>query len=515
MKLFVSWKAFACLATLLAVTFVAGCGGGKFGGNGTYTPQEGSPTSPEPTDPEVTDPEVTDPEVTDPEVTPTNPLVVSTSPGADETGIDTNRKITASFDQPMDPETLDSFSFTLEGVGETSVTGAVSYDASTDSAIFTPGSNLGSETVYQATITTGATDTDGEALESDFVWQFTTGSEIDVVGPTITSTSPSAGATDVPLNRNVAATFSEDLDPASVTEETFLVVDAADAVVPGTVTMVGSTTAVFNPTEDFQGSAEYTATITTGVTDLADPTNPLAVAFVWSFKTGAAVAAGPAPVPLGKAGEFVILAKSSITTTGTTAIVGDLAISPAARSFMTGFDETLDASTEFATSSLVTGQLFAADMAAPTPSNLTTAVSNMETAYIDAAGRSNPDETELGAGDISGLTLEPGLYAWSTNLLVAADVTLSGSENDVWILQIAQDLTLSNGVAITLEGGALPENIFWQVAGQVTLGTTSDFKGVILSKTGIVLQTGAVLNGRALAQTAVTLDASAVTQPAQ
>jgi DNA-binding beta-propeller fold protein YncE len=244
---------------------------------------------------------------------------------------------------------------------------------------------------------------------------------------------------------------------------------------------------------------------------LVDP----AEGVVWRRDPGAAVAAGPAPVLLGKAGEYVILAKSSITTTGTTDIVGDVAISPAARSFMTGFDETLDATTEFATSALVTGQLFAADMSAPTPSNLTTAVSNMETAYVDAAGRTNPDETELGAGDISGLTLEPGLYAWSTDLLIASDVTLSGSENDVWILQIAQNLTLSNGVAITLEGGALPENIFWQVAGEVTLGTTSDFKGIILSKTKIVLQTGAVLNGRALAQTAVTMDANAVTQPAQ
>lgn len=505
MKLFVSWKGFACLATLFAVVSIAGCGGNDYGNTEVNPTPEVTPTNPEPTNPEPTDPEVT----------PTSPLVVSTSPGADETGFETNRKITASFDQPMNPETLDSFSFTLEGTGEASVTGAVTYDVSTDTAIFTPGSNLGSETVYVATITTGAADVDGEALEADFVWQFTTGSEIDVIGPTITSTSPSDGAIEVPVNRNVAATFSEDLDPASVTAEAFSVVDASDVAVPGTVTMVGSTTVVFTPAEDFQASTDYTTTITTGVTDLADPANPLAVAFVWSFRTSAAVAAGPAPVALGKAGEFVILAKSSITTTGTTAIVGDLAISPAARSFMTGFDETLDATNEFATSALVTGQIFAANMAAPTPSNLTTAVSNMETAYTDAAGRSNPDETELGAGDISGLTLEPGLYAWSTNLLIASDVTLSGSENDVWILQIAQDLTLSNGVAVTLEGGALPENIFWQVAGQVTLGTTSDFKGIILSKTGIVLQTGAVLNGRALAQTAVTLDASAVTQPAQ
>jgi len=167
----------------------------------------------------------------------------------------------------------------------------------------------------------------------------------------------------------------------------------------------------------------------------------------------------------------------------------------------------------FATSSLVTGRLYAADMAVPTPSNLTTAVSDMETAYTDAAGRVTPDFVNLGAGNVSGLTLIPGLYKWGTGVLAASDVTLSGGASDVWIFQIAQDLTISNGVAITLSGGALSKNVFWQVAGQASLGTTSSFKGIILCQTQIVMQTGAAMNGRALAQTAVTLDANAVTQP--
>ncbi len=153
-------------------------------------------------------------------------------------------------------------------------------------------------------------------------------------------------------------------------------------------------------------------------------------------------------------------------------------------------------------------------MAAPTPSKLTTAIGDMEIAYTDAAGRSSPDHTELGAGDISGMTLEPGLYKWGTGVLMASDVTLSGGANDIWIFQIAEDMTVENGVALTLAGGALPKNIFWQVAGQATLGTTADFKGIILSKTQIVVNNGAVLNGRAMAQTAATLDANAITQPA-
>ena len=161
----------------------------------------------------------------------------------------------------------------------------------------------------------------------------------------------------------------------------------------------------------------------------------------------------------------------------------------------------------------MTGKLYAADMAPPTPTEMTTAVSDMETAFTDAAGRTLPDFTELGAGDVSGLTLVPGLYKWGTGLLIATDVALQGSATDVWIFQIAQDLTVSNGVQVTLSGGALPKNIFWQVSGQATMGTTAVFKGVVLCQTAIVMSTGASFEGRALAQTAITLDANAVTQP--
>jgi len=144
---------------------------------------------------------------------------------------------------------------------------------------------------------------------------------------------------------------------------------------------------------------------------------------------------------------------------------------------------------------------------------MTTAISDMETAYTDAAGRTLPTATELGAGNIGGMTLAPGLYKWGTGVTIPTNVTLSGSANDVWIFQIAQTLTVSSGVHVTLSGGAQANNIFWQIAGQTTLGTTSVFNGNILCQTAIVLNTGATLNGRALAQTAVTLDASAVVKP--
>jgi hypothetical protein len=222
-------------------------------------------------------------------------------------------------------------------------------------------------------------------------------------------------------------------------------------------------------------------------------------------------AAGPAAVVLGTAGNFVVLAKSGISTTGSTHVTGDIGVSPAAASAITGFGLTMDKSNTFSTSSLVTGKVYAADYHPPTPHNMTTAVSDMETAYTAAAGVTAPAPVvELGAGNIGGMTIAPGVYKWSTGVTIPTDVTLAGGPNDVWIFQIAQTLDISSAQKVILSGGAQAKNIFWQVAGQTTLGTTSVFNGNILDQTAIVLKTGATLNGRALSQTAVTLDASTV-----
>jgi hypothetical protein len=216
------------------------------------------------------------------------------------------------------------------------------------------------------------------------------------------------------------------------------------------------------------------------------------------------------PVDLGSAGDFVILTKSGISSTGTTSIVGDIGVSPIDATAITGFGLILDSSGQFSTSSLVTGRVYAADYADPTPAKMTTAVSDMETAYTDAAGRTLPDFTELGSGNIGGLTLVPGLYKWSSGVTIPADVTLLGGADDVWIFQIAGTLDISSAKSVILDGGAQAKNIFWQVTGEVTLGTTSEFSGNILANTNIAMNTGATLNGRALAQTAVTLIADTI-----
>jgi len=216
-----------------------------------------------------------------------------------------------------------------------------------------------------------------------------------------------------------------------------------------------------------------------------------------------------APVNLATAGGYVMLAKSGVSNVPTSAITGNVAVSPAAASYLTGFSLTADATNVFSTSPQVTGKLFASDYAAPTPSNLTTAIGDMQLAFTDAAGRA-PNVTELGAGSIGGMTLNRGVYQWGTGLLIATNLTLSGAAGDVWIFQVAQDLTVSSGTQIILSGGALAKNVFWQVAGTVALDTTVQFEGTVLCQTAIALKTGASIHGRLLSQTAISIDGSTV-----
>ena len=231
----------------------------------------------------------------------------------------------------------------------------------------------------------------------------------------------------------------------------------------------------------------------------------------------------PLTVNLGTAGNFVILGETAVTTTAGTSVVGDIGISPAAATFITGFGLIADPSNVFSTSSLVTGNIYASDYAVPTPANMGIAIGDMMTAESDAAGRAPTWPTELYAGDLSGQTLYAGVYKWSTSVNINTDVTLDaqGDPNAIWIFEIAMDLNIADGgsvpagIKVLLAGGAQASNIFWQVGGLTgaTLGTYSTFNGTILSQKQVVIKTGAVLNGRALAQTQVTLDASDINSP--
>ncbi len=211
-------------------------------------------------------------------------------------------------------------------------------------------------------------------------------------------------------------------------------------------------------------------------------------------------------VNLRTAGNFAILSETGITDVYKSDITGDVGTSPiTGAALLLSCDE-------------VVGTIYTVDAAGPlckvtSATMLTTAIGDMQAAYLDAAGRINPDFLDLGAGDIGGNTLAPGLYKWAGTLTIPTDVTISGGPNDVWIFQVAGTLTMSSAVRITLAGGAQAKNIYWVASGAVTFGTTSHFEGNILGATGINLQTGATINGRMLAQTAVTLQMNTVVQP--
>jgi len=217
-------------------------------------------------------------------------------------------------------------------------------------------------------------------------------------------------------------------------------------------------------------------------------------------------------IDLHSAEDFVILAESGISSETSSLVTGDIGVSPQAATYITGFSLTKDSLGAFSTSAQVVGNVYASDYTSPTPSVLTTAIADMHTAYTDASTH-DANYTELYSGDLSGKTLTTGVYKFSTGILINTDLTLKGSATDLWVFQINGALTQAANINIILSDGALAENIFWQVADTVTLGTGAHFEGIILGMTNITLGTNATLNGRLFAQTAVTLDAATVTKP--
>jgi hypothetical protein len=238
--------------------------------------------------------------------------------------------------------------------------------------------------------------------------------------------------------------------------------------------------------------------------------NRMNIAAIAFFALGssaiATAASSPAPVNLRSAIDFVILSKAGITDVPASAIDGNVGTSP-----ITGAADLI-------TCTEVKGYVFSVNAAGPDPCNtkdptkLTTAILDMETAYTDAAGRKDPDFLNLRRGDIGGMVLAPGLYKWDSNVVVPTSITLDGPSNEVWIFQIDGNLNLADAVAIKLSGGAQPANIFWQVAGIVTVGTTAHLQGIVLSKTIIALKTNASVTGRLYSQTAVTLEKNVIKQ---
>lgn len=444
------------------------------------------------------------------DVTP--PTVISTDPVNNAIGVALNKKIAVSFSKAMDQSTISATTFTVTGPGITAVPGAVTYIIASNGALFTPTSNLAANTVYTATITIGAKDLAGNALSSNYVWTFTTGAAPDITPPTVISTEPANGATGVPINKIIIATFSEAMDASTITASGAGTFSIAQGPIPltGSVTYMG-TTATLIPTNAFAFNTVYTATISTNAKDLAG--NAIVSNYVWSFTTASAPPPPPPPgqavVVLGTAARFAILSNSAITNIPISAITGDVGLSPGARSSITGL-----------TIPEVTGTIFAADDAVPTPAMLIAAKNDAQAAYLDAVAASRGTPTPI-SGNINGLTLAPGLYQSGTTIEISPGGFLyldaEGDVNAVFVIRSATSITTSSTSEVVLTNGAQAKNVFWSAGSAVTLGTNSKMKGTLIASTSISLLTGARLDGRALIQGPaagqVSLDKAIIVRP--
>lgn len=419
------------------------------------------------------------------------PTVISVTPPAGSASVCPASVVTATFNEAMNPSTINTTTFTLTGPGTTAVTGVVTYAAST--ATFTPSSPLALSTLYTATITTGAQDLFGNSLANNYVWTFTTGSA-SCSPPTVISVAPPNGSSGICPSTLVVATFSEAMKVSTINTTTFTLTGPGSTPVAGTVSyVVSSDVATFTPSNPLALNTLYTATITTGAQDLAG--DPLASNYVWTFTTSATACSSP--VPLGTACSFGILgATPAVTSSGPSNVTGDVGIWPAAS--IVGFPPAT-----------LTGTEHLGDAVAQT------AQGDLTTAYNYAAAAAGG---AILTADIGGQTLAPGVYKTTSaqpSLGITGNLTLAGDASGVWIFQIVSTLTTAvNNSQVILSGGATSHNVFWQVGSSATLGGGTTFEGTIMAQASITMGTLATLDGRALARTgAVTMLSNSVVVP--
>ena len=416
------------------------------------------------------------------------PTVISMTPPSGAAAVCPSTVVTATFSQAMNPATINATTFTLTaGTPPVAVTGVVTYAGST--ATFTPPGALALNTIYAATITTGAEDTFGNALASNYGWTFKT-SAAACAPPSVVSVAPPNGAVGICPSTLVVATFSEAMKSSTINTTTFTLTAPGPTTVIGTVSYLSSYVATFTPSSPLSLDTLYTATITTGAEDLAG--DPLASDYVWTFTTSAT--ACQAAVPLGTACTYGILGGATVTNLGPSDVTGNIGVWPGTA--ITGFPP-----------GTLTGTEYAGDAVS------LIAQGDLTTAYDYAAAA--PGGTVLPA-DIGGETLAPGVYRTTSaqpSLGITGNLTLDG--DGVYIFQIESTLTTAaTNSQVILTGGATSENVFWQVGSSATLGTSTTFAGTVMAQASVSLDTGATLNGRAMARTGgVTLLSNPVNVP--
>lgn len=424
----------------------------------------------------------------------TRPGVSLTVPADAATNVPANTKITATFTKDMLATTLTSTSISVKETltGNNVGLGVIGYTVGSRTVDFKPTSPLTPGLNYTVTITSAATDLAGSALAgnqaalpaaSNYVWTFTAGAA-DVTPPTITLQNPANLGIGVALNSSINATFSEAMDPSTISAATFTV---AASGVPATILNgsyvydSASKIATFQPSGNLQASTTYIATITNGATDLAG--NPLAAgtnANPWSFTTGTVLA--PGTVALGAAGSFGIMATAAITSTGNSIINGDVSLEPGTS--MTGFPPAI-----------VNGAIHINDTVSAQARNDLLAAYNFASNL--PPGITIPAGADLGALYLSGIP--PGTYTSGSTMLVATPLVLDagGNANAVWVFQIGSSLTTTANV--TLLNGAQAKNVFWVPVQDATIGVGTTFSGTIVSGRDVTAVTGATINGRILA----------------
>lgn len=344
----------------------------------------------------------------------------------------------------------------------------------------------------------------------------------DFDDPTVSSTNPQDDDTNVAINKSIAATFSEAMEPSTLTTVTYVVTRPDTTQVTGAVDYdLASHIATFNPGSDLEPNTTFTVTITTGAEDLAG--NALAIDTVWSFTTGteAAQTVAQERVDLGSASHFAVLASAAITNIATSVIIGDVGLTPDAGSNISGFSDPL-------TCPEVTGKMYAVDATGPAcivpaqqdPVLLSNAKSDAEAAFLNATASARGTPQSI-SGNLNGLTLYPGLYESGSSIEISAGGFLyldaQGDANAIFVIRSATSITTLSTSQVILTKGAKANNVFWTAGSSVTLGANSIMKGTLIAGTSLSLQTGANLEGRALNQgaaaEAVTLDSSTITVP--
>ena len=497
------------------------------------------------------------------------PVIISTLPADTASAIAINSRVTASFNEAIDPLTLNAASFTLACPAGTPVTGTVSYAVIARIASFTPTVDLPANTTCTARLETAVQDLAGNALELPYSWTFTTGAAADVTPPTVVSGNPFDLSIGICVNKTVNVTFSEAMDPLSITTTRFRIATGGGILVNGAVAYDAvNRIASFTPTVPLTGTppTAYTVTVggsNSGVRDLAG--NFLAADNISSFTTNASTCA-TAPA-LGAAAPFGSFGGSAtVTNTGIdTVINGDIGVLSSSTS-ITGFTDsgsnsytavlginnglvrglvyTLTAPPGSVPGAAVTQARADAQVAfdSISPANLPGGINLADPAQCPSCGGAGD-----GPGELAGRTLPPGIY-----LSAAADnsfdiggpgrlpgnLTLDaqGDTGAVWIFQtpagtgsmnvgLVGPLTPAVPIQVLLINGAQARNVFWYVPAGAVIGTGSTVVGTVLADAAITLSTtgggpppnavATTVNGRVLALTAgVTMTNAVINVPA-